>query len=428
MRWFFINVIGLTLLATIILSAPSSENKCLPDGPGLTIEEFLSGQFYLFERQQAFSIKLLQTAVAASPKQNLIFSPHSIYTALLITYFLSADQTEAELKKFLNLPPEQDKLKVLQAYRMEKLFQTMRAQNTSSDYEFSSTDRLFVSKRLPLQKCVGEVFAQEVHPMDFVIDPELARMYINNWVTNQTNGHIKDLIPSGNINYNTRLVLTNAAYFKGLWSSQFASESTKEEVFYISPTENAKVPMMWQSGTFNLLSSDELGAHVLELPYKGGDISLFVILPPFNKQRGISLLTKRLNTNILQEIVSSNDWRTRNVEVSLPKFSIEQTMGNLVPLLEQMGIGELFKGRADLSTLTGGANGVTVDEAVHKAKISVDEEGTIAAAATAIISSRSSRPLEPYKFRANHPFVYFLFDKITGSVLFMGVYNSPNNN
>lgn len=92
-----------------------------------------------------------------------------------------------------------------------------------------------------------------------------------------------------------------------------------------------------------------------------------------------------------------------------------------------MGIGDLFKGNADLSTLTGGANGVSVDEAVHKAKISVDEEGTIAAAATAVISSRSSRPVEPYKFRCNHPFVYFLFDKMTGSVLFMGVYNSPKS-
>lgn len=93
-----------------------------------------------------------------------------------------------------------------------------------------------------------------------------------------------------------------------------------------------------------------------------------------------------------------------------------------------MGIGDLFKGTADLSALTGGPNGVTVDDAVHKAKISVDEEGTIAAAATSFIMSRSSRPVEPYKFRCNHPFVYFLFDKVTGSVLFMGVYNSPKSN
>lgn len=93
-----------------------------------------------------------------------------------------------------------------------------------------------------------------------------------------------------------------------------------------------------------------------------------------------------------------------------------------------MGVGDLFKSTADLSTLTGVQNDVTVDDAVHKAKISVDEEGTIAAAATAFITSRSSRPVEPYKFRCNHPFVYFLFDKVTGSVLFMGVYNSPKSN
>lgn len=93
-----------------------------------------------------------------------------------------------------------------------------------------------------------------------------------------------------------------------------------------------------------------------------------------------------------------------------------------------MGVGNLFKGNVDLSALTGNANDVTIDDAVHKAKISVDEEGTIAAAATTFILSRSSRPVEPFKFRCNHPFIYFLFDKVTGSVLFMGVYNSPKSN
>lgn len=109
MLWSCWSVVGLaSLLVSGVLSVSSdSYQRCLPKGPGLTIEEFLSGKFYLFERQQAFSIKLLQTAVAASPKQNLIFSPHSIYTALLITYFVSANRTESELKRFLNLPPEQ---------------------------------------------------------------------------------------------------------------------------------------------------------------------------------------------------------------------------------------------------------------------------------------------------------------------------------
>lgn len=97
----------------------------------------------------------------------------------------------------------------MQAYRMEKLFHSMRALNSSTDYELSSVDRLFVSQRLPLQKCIADVFKDEVHKMDFVIDPELARLYINNWVANQTNAQIKDLIPSSKISYNTRLVLVN---------------------------------------------------------------------------------------------------------------------------------------------------------------------------------------------------------------------------
>jgi len=110
----------------------------------------------------------------------------------------------------------QSKLSVLQAYRMEKLFQSMRATNTSADYEFSSVDRLFVSHRLPLQKCVNDVFKDDVHKMDFVLDPELARMYINNWVANQTNGQIKDLIPTSKISYNTRLVLVSKTGLRGL--------------------------------------------------------------------------------------------------------------------------------------------------------------------------------------------------------------------
>lgn len=109
----------------------------------------------------------------------------------------------------------------MQAYRMEKLFHSMRALNSSTDYEFSSVDRLFVSQRLPLQKCVADVFKDEVHKMDFVVDPELARLYINNWVANQTNAQIKDLIPSSKISYNTRLVLVNISVNQCFWTVQY---------------------------------------------------------------------------------------------------------------------------------------------------------------------------------------------------------------
>lgn len=100
-------VLAAVVSAVAVPSGVGAQQKCVPPGPGLSLNDFLSGKFYLFERQQAFSIKLLQTAVAASPKQNLIFSPHSIYTALLIAYFLSSNRTEENLRSFLNLPPEQ---------------------------------------------------------------------------------------------------------------------------------------------------------------------------------------------------------------------------------------------------------------------------------------------------------------------------------
>lgn len=110
----------------------------------------------------------------------------------------------------------------MQAYRMEKLFHSMRALNASTDYEFSSVDRLFVSQRMPVQKCVADVFQDEVHKMDFVVDPELARMYINNWVANQTNGHIENLVPASKVSYSTRLVLVIGRRNSGLelWSNR----------------------------------------------------------------------------------------------------------------------------------------------------------------------------------------------------------------
>lgn len=116
MNWFCKCIVGLTVLAVTGSVTPDGNQKCVPAGPGLTLNDFLSGKFYLFERQQEFSIKLLQTAVAASPKQNLIFSPHSIYTALLITYFLSSNRTEETLKNFLNLPAEQVPIPIILCY------------------------------------------------------------------------------------------------------------------------------------------------------------------------------------------------------------------------------------------------------------------------------------------------------------------------
>lgn len=377
----------------------------------------------LFTGEQAFSLAMLREAVAVNPTGNVFFSPYSVYNALLLAYFGAANHTEQALKAALRIPETQNKISTMQAYRFEKYSQSLREINGSESYELRSANKLFLAKRLKLRDCIAHLFEDDIQPLDFVADPEAARQNINNWVEIQTKRQIQDLIPQDKITPNTELVLANAAYFKGLWQSQFLPEHTHKEVFYVSHSKLALVDMMKQKGTFNHIVSERLGAHVLELPYKGNTVSMFIILPPNAKTNGIESVIKQLSVESLQEIVE--DDLPRAVEVSIPKFTVEQTI-ELTPILGRLGVGDLFQSTSDLTGFTG-EDGLHLDEAVHKAKIAVDEQGTVAAAASAIFSFRSSRPLTPARFIANHPFVYFLFDKTSQTIQFMGVYRSPNN-
>ncbi|XP_069687412.1 serine protease inhibitor 88Ea-like [Periplaneta americana] len=377
----------------------------------------------LFTGEQMFSMDMLREAVAATPTGNVFFSPFSVYNALLLAYFGAENQTEASLKKALRIPETQNKMSMMMAYKFEKYFQNMRQINGSESYELRSANKLFVANTLKLRECLAHLFEDEVQSLDFHADPEAAREVINNWVETQTKRQIQDLIPQEKINHDTELVLANAAYFKGLWQSQFLPEHTHKEVFYVSHSKQTLVDMMKQKGTFNHIVSERLGAHVLELPYKGNEVSMFIILPPYAKANGIEAVVKELSVESLQEIIE--DDLPRAVEVSIPKFTVEQSL-ELRPILERLGVGDLFQATSDLSGFTGTA-GPRLDDAVHKAKIALDEQGTVAAAATAIFSFRSSRPLTPARFIANHPFVYLVYDKTARNILFMGVYRSPYN-
>eukprot|EP00102_Acyrthosiphon_pisum_P019449 XP_016656659.1 PREDICTED: serpin B3-like isoform X2 [Acyrthosiphon pisum] len=324
MHWLCKCVIGLVMLATTTWSSTVAgvTQKCVPPGPGPSLNNTLYGKSYLYKLEQEFSIKLLQTLATSSNKNNLIFSPHSIYMVILITYFWS---NEKNLRSFLHLPPDQDKMSVIQAYRMDKLFLSKRALNTSADYKFSSVNGIFY--QYPIEECIAELLKDEMHKIDFAVNPELANKYINNWVSNHTNQIIKDLFPVGMITSRTILVLANAAYFNGYWSSGF--DSTENDMFYTSPSKYEYVTMMKKTAVFKISNSSELGSRIIELPYKGGDISLFVILPNVNEEHGISQLSKMLSTNTIQNIVSSSQWRLDYVNVYLPKFNATHTIGDL---------------------------------------------------------------------------------------------------
>ncbi|KAB0797094.1 hypothetical protein PPYR_09022 [Photinus pyralis] len=407
--------IALVLFCSILLR--SSYQQCLthndlkPPHP--------SGRLLLYSGQQEFSLALLQAINKVTPSGNIFFSPYSTYHALLIAYFLSSHHTEKFLRKTLRLDSSQDKADLFSAYKLDRFTTTMRALNSS--YEFTNANRIYVAQQIRLRDCVTNVFAEELFQKDFKSNPERARTEINAWVEQHTHDMIKDLLPAGTIDAATNLVLVNAAYFKGQWESKFDPKDTKPEVFFISPSKQIIVDMMHIETGFNYDVSETLMAHILEMPYEGDDISMYILLPPFSKEDGVETVLKRLTLDTFRSVVNES-MIARQVKVSLPKFRLEHTV-ELTPVLEKIGVGDLFQSTANFSVLTD--EKVSLGRGLHKARIEVTEEGTKAAAATVLFTFRSSRPLEPAIFNCNHPFVYLIYSKVEQAILFTGIFRRP---
>ncbi|KAL1512567.1 hypothetical protein ABEB36_002141 [Hypothenemus hampei] len=377
----------------------------------------------LYGGQQDFSLALLNAINKLMPKENLFFSPYSTYHALLIAYFMAGGQTEAYLKKVLRLGDGHEKSDIYSAYKLDRFATSFMAQN-NAPYEFTSANKIYVSNETEVRECVKYDFPDELELFPFKTDPEGSRLAINQWVEKTTHRMITNLLPPGTIDPNTSLVLVNAAYFKGIWENKFNPNLTKPEIFYVSPTKQIMVDMMHVEGTFRHDISESLGAHILELPYQGDNISMYILLPPFsNTEDSIDTTLKNLNLENFKKLVDRDSLISRTVQVALPKFSLETTI-ELVPILEQLGVGDLFQPTANLTALI--KNGTaSLGKAIHKAKIEVNEEGTKAAAATVLFSFRSSRPAEPAQFICNHPFIYFVYNKVENAILFGGVFRRP---
>ncbi|CAK1548575.1 unnamed protein product [Leptosia nina] len=374
----------------------------------------------LYKGQMHFTLDLFNSINKAIPDDNIFFSPFSVYHALLLGYIAAGGQTEQGLKQALKIDNSLDKVSLLTAYRVDKRSRAMN--NNSDSYEFTNANKMFVDSGLDVRQCVRDLLLDELEALNFHDSPGEARDYINSWVERVTKHNIKDLIPIDGVGQSTKLVLANAAYFKGVWASKFPAERTKKQVFFVSETNQTLVPFMRQKGIFHYMVNDDLGAQILELPYKGNDISMYILLPPYSMKEGLSNIIAKLTPDRLAAVVNE-DYMGREVVVEIPKFTIEKTLP-LRPILETLGVGDLFNATSDFSTLTDD-RGILFDDAIHKAKIQVDEEGTVAAAATAIFGFRSSRPAEPSVFIANFPFVYVLYERPTKSILFMGVYRNP---
>lgn len=423
------HISSILVLCTFLQLTKQNDNseeflKCFPNNKLSTTDPQLISAKLIKSRIQ-FSIDFTKIVLKNSEAgTNVFFSPHSIYQALTLALFISNNQTEKNLKTVLRLSEDIDKLDVLQLFRIESEFEKMRFLNASVSYELNNANRFFYQLNIPIRDCMKSLFKNELYGIDFKTDVMQSKKFIDDWVSNQTQHQINDLIANIHVSQQTKLILVNAMYFKGLWHSKFSKENTKKEVFFISPSKNTLVPMMKQEGNFNYLISEKLGAHVIELPYKGEDISMFILLPPFYDPNGIKYLLEKMNADMISELVDPTFMSERPVELAVPKFTVEQTLHNLVPILNVMGVGDLFNKSSDLSALTGNRD-ISFDSAIHKTKVSIDEEGTVAAAATAFFSFRSSRPLDPIKFICNHPFIYFIYDRVSQTILFIGLYSYP---
>jgi serine protease inhibitor len=257
-------------------------------------------------------------------------------------------------------------------------------------------------------------------PVDFKNDPETARLAINAWVEEQTHHKIKDLLAAGTVTPDTRLVLTNAIYFLGNWISQFDPGLTRDQDFSVSAGEKVKAPLMHQMHEYRYWVNRSIQA--LELPYKGDDLSMLVLLP--RQADGLAAMENSLSSAHVRQLRA--ELQPKTVDAYLPKFKL-QTCYALSGPLEALGMKQAFiAGKADFSGIDGGTGYFYISQVVHKAFVDVNERGTEAAAATGDeLLAADLPPVRPVVFRADHPFLFLICDNHSGSVLFLGRVVNP---
>jgi len=387
----------------------------------------------VYEGERDFSVNLIKALFEKyereSISENIFISPSSIYHTLMLAYFGSRGETQAELTSALGFS-SLGKSSVLKTYMFDRAYQAVRENTPGLGYVFKHANKLYFEKDLKLNECLRLALGDQVELVNFKEDPEAARVTMNQWVEDNTNGIIKDLVPEGYVDYSTRASLVNAAYFKGQWASQFKASDTKFGNFYIKRDQIRMVKFMQQKGSFNYYVSEELQAHVLELPYEGDHVSMLVILPPWKDdslQETVRRMTPETMKGVIAEIKTGYG-KVEKLDVMIPKFSISGSLELLEPL-EKLNVSQLFGGNSNLTGFLDQygdeKDTVSLNSAQHKSFIEVNEEGSEAAAATALLGFRSARPLFHSQFKADHPFLFLIFDKQTDTILFFGVYQHP---
>jgi len=376
----------------------------------------------LVQGNSAFAFYLYQALQAEDG--NLFYSPYSISLALAMTYAGARTETEKQMADTLHYTLPQDRLHP--AFNALDLELASRGQGAKGKDEkgfrlnianaiWGQQDYQFLTTFLDV---LAENYGVGLNLLDFFNAPEESRITINKWVSEKTEGKIEDLIPEDAIQKWTRLVLTNAVYFNAAWLNTFDENMTHDGVFHLLDGSEVTVPLMRQTAAFGYAKGE--GYQAVELPYDGRELSMVILLPDagqFEKFEGL------LDYNYAENIIG--DLAYKSVDLTMPKFKFESSF-KLKDTLSAMGMPIAFSDSADFSGMTN-IESLKIESVFHKAFVSVDEAGTEATAATAVVVVPVGMPEEQVKVNIDHPFIFLIRDIKTGTIVFVGRVMNPSS-
>ncbi len=371
----------------------------------------------MLQGNDAFAVRLL--GMLRDNGQNLFFSPFSIRTAFAMMAAGAKGETLETLLAGLDL-----RLGAEQVHRAMGTWLARLRPADSTVYKLNVANSLWGQKGYgflePFIRTLKASYGAEVRDVDFEQASEQARLEINDWVENATSGLIKDLIPKGGVTTDTRMVLVNAVYFKGSWVRAFDKALTQPRPFLLSAGGEVQVPMMRRDGDSERVAIGK-GLKMLRLGYKGDKIVMDILLP--DAKDGLRKLLDDLSPERLAEL--DGRLRNRDANIQIPKFTMRWGTSEITPKLIELGLGDVFK-NADFSGVA--KEGAAITAVFHQAFVDVNEEGTEAAAATAIVAEAgcAMEPEPPLEFVADHPFLFLIREAQSGAILFMGIVENPS--